>query len=133
MPADTNSSLKERVEQTIANLLSANATLDLLIPRKQNEQDKPQRPFIAIVATPGKEIVPRCGVFRVPTAIEFNFDSKKSGQTDVDLDVAVALAEDQLEIGQALGSYGLVREGETQSFEGETGRKRVLNLTLFCS
>lgn len=129
----TDSSLKERVEQTLVNLFEADETLALLVPTKQNEDAKNKRPRMSVVATPGKEISPGLGVYRVPTAIEFEFNAKSAGQTPEDMDAVVKAAQSVLRTRQQAGTFGLIFDGEPTSFEDETVRKRTINVTILAA
>jgi hypothetical protein len=124
------SSIKERAELTIIGELAVDPVLKALCPKKQNSDGKPRTPSIAVTATVGKEYEVGSGIFRIAATVEFRFDVKKDGGSGDALDNAVSKARELLAAAQGRGEYGLIFEGEGQSFTGDTLRVRTLNLTL---
>lgn len=130
---DLESSLKERIEQTLVNLLGADATFGFLF-RKQNEGDKPQRPYAAIVANPEKPAGFGISIYRSVVDIELYFDAKQSGQTELDIDRASRYVEDKLDyIANNVTEFRLLRAGISQSFESETVRKRTIGCIVIAA
>lgn len=130
MSTNAPKSLKERCEQQLINELSCDPVLRKLFPKRQASSGKPRHPYIAVVATPGREISPQSKLWNVSAAIEFYFDASK-GQDGSALDDALRRCDVQMGIAQARGAYGVIRDGEQpMQFVSDTIRKRVYALRL---
>ncbi len=131
---DENSSLKERAEQTIINLFDGHPILGTLVPIKPGDDATIARPYMSVKCLLQKEVSPGAGLFRIGLAIDLVFNARDANQTGPDLDVCAEAVHEILTDAQNLVSdYGLIREGETQTIEGDATRRRTINCTLIAA
>lgn len=124
-------SLKQRCEQQIIAEICSDPAVRALLPRFQDQDGRPKKPYVAVVASPGQEISPGANLSEIPVAVEFYFDSKREGQSGAGLDDVVNRADIALSLAQARGDYGMIKNGEQATqFVDDTTRKRILSLTL---
>lgn len=130
-------SLKDRCEATIVGLLNANPIIADIKPVPQNVDSPISNPRIVVVATPQGEYAPSTNLYKVTLAVELIMDLQKdqtglSADSAEQLDQLAAGVYDVLETARALGTFGVIRNGETQTLQGLT-RKRIINSTLITS
>lgn len=124
------SSIKERAEQTIINLLSADTVLAAISPKPQLSSEKQDtNPRLVVTAKVDKEIAPTAGLFRIFATVDIFFNLPETGQSEVDLDAAAVRVETIITTLQAGGRIGLIRTGSTASVNGLTA-KRTISFTL---
>lgn len=123
-------SIKERVEQQIIQELLLDPFLRPLCPTRQNSDEPRKMPHIAVAASPQQEYQVGARIYRVGVELQIRFSAKREGQTPLVLDQIVERCRTKLEQAQARGDYGVIMEGETNRFEGETTRMRVINATV---